>query len=108
MLDIGLRNMANTSAKPRTVYRFVLRGNHGDQYIMYRRSDQSILAQRRWGAKMYGLGLIDVAASETHLLYNYLRENDTVAYKRIRDKAKWEHMTPFAILEQWGDPRKWN
>ena len=33
---------------------------------------------------------------------------DPVAYQRLRDKARWEHMTLFAILREWGDPRKWD
>ena len=32
---------------------------------------------------------------------------DPVAYQRLQEKARWEHMTPFAILREWGDPRKW-
>lgn len=32
---------------------------------------------------------------------------DGSAFRRLQDKARWEHMTLLAVLLDWGDPRKW-
>ena len=33
--------------------------------------------------------------------------NDPEAYALLKEKARWEHMTLFATLAEWGDPREW-
>lgn len=32
---------------------------------------------------------------------------DPKALQRLKDKARWEAMSLFAVLKEWGDPRKW-
>lgn len=34
-------------------------------------------------------------------------KKDSNAYQRLKDKAKWEHMTLYGVLKEWGDPREW-
>jgi len=34
--------------------------------------------------------------------------SDPKAYKMLKDKAKWEQMTLYGVLKEWGDPRKWS
>ena len=34
-------------------------------------------------------------------------KKDLNAYQRLKDKANWEHMSLFAILKDYGDPRRW-
>jgi hypothetical protein len=33
---------------------------------------------------------------------------DPIAYKLLQGKCQWEHMGQFAVLREWGDPRKWH
>ena len=35
-------------------------------------------------------------------------KEDSEAYQRLKDKARWESMTLYGILKEWGDPREWN
>lgn len=44
---------------------------------------------------------------EVRRLLKELREADGTAFRRLQDKARWEHMTLLAVLLDWGDPRKW-
>jgi hypothetical protein len=32
---------------------------------------------------------------------------DKRAFKKLQAKAQWEHISLFAVLKSWGDPRKW-
>ena len=34
-------------------------------------------------------------------------KKDPDAYQQLRDKANWEQMSLYAILKDYGDPRKW-
>ena len=34
-------------------------------------------------------------------------KKDKKAFQRLKNKAVWENMTTFAVLKEWGDPRKW-
>ena len=36
-----------------------------------------------------------------------IKENDAEAYQLLRDKCNWERMGQLAVIECWGDPRKW-
>jgi len=33
---------------------------------------------------------------------------DSKANQLLKDKAKWEQMTLYGVLKEWGDPRKWS
>lgn len=33
---------------------------------------------------------------------------DPVAKSLLQGKCKWEHMSMYAVLHEWGDPRKWH
>jgi hypothetical protein len=44
---------------------------------------------------------------EDRKLMAEIREEDPEAYQRLRDKAQWEQMSLYAVLEGWGDPRGW-
>ena len=35
-------------------------------------------------------------------------KQDTNAYKRLQAKARWEHISLFAVLKDYGDPRRWD
>ena len=39
-------------------------------------------------------------------LLNDLRNHSSSAYAQLRAKAKWEGMSLFAVLREWGDPRQ--
>ena len=47
-----------------------------------------------------------VITEEDKLLMEEIRK-DPKANQRLKDKAKWEHMTLYGVLKEWGDPRKW-
>jgi hypothetical protein len=32
---------------------------------------------------------------------------DVEAYKMLKSKCRWEGMGQYAVLSEWGDPRKW-
>jgi len=34
-------------------------------------------------------------------------KKDPKAYEKLKTKCRWEHMTIFAVLRDYGDPRKW-
>ena len=34
-------------------------------------------------------------------------KNDSDAYERLQAKARWEKITVFAVLRDYGDPRNW-
>jgi hypothetical protein len=33
---------------------------------------------------------------------------DPKALQLLKDKCNWEHMSRYAVLEEWGDPREWS
>ena len=33
---------------------------------------------------------------------------DSVAYERLKAKCRWEGMTLYGVLREWGDPRLWS
>jgi hypothetical protein len=35
-------------------------------------------------------------------------KEDPKAYDLLRAKCRWEHMTLYAVLKGWGDPREWS
>ena len=47
-----------------------------------------------------------VITEEDINLMNEIKQ-DPKAYQRLKDKAKWEHMTLYGVLKEWGDPREW-
>jgi hypothetical protein len=47
-----------------------------------------------------------VITEEDKLLMEEIRKNPK-AYQKLKDKAKWEHMTTYGVLKEWGDPREW-
>lgn len=47
-----------------------------------------------------------VITKEAEELMSEIRKDDK-AFQKLKNKAQWEHMTHFAILREWGDPRKW-
>ena len=34
-------------------------------------------------------------------------KQDPDAYEKLKAKARWEHITLFAVLKSYGDPRNW-
>lgn len=34
-------------------------------------------------------------------------EANSAAYERLKAKSKWEGMTLYGVLREWGDPRQW-
>jgi hypothetical protein len=36
-----------------------------------------------------------------------VRKKNASAEKRLRAKCRWEHMSRTAVINEWGDPRKW-
>jgi hypothetical protein len=32
---------------------------------------------------------------------------DPVALELLKDKCRWEAMSRYAVLKEWGDPREW-
>ena len=47
-----------------------------------------------------------VITEEDINLMNEIKQ-DPKAYQRLKDKAKWEHITLYGVLKEWGDPREW-
>ncbi len=47
-----------------------------------------------------------IITKEDKLLMEEIRK-DPKAYQKLKDKAKWEHMTLYGVLKEWGDPREW-
>ena len=47
-----------------------------------------------------------IITQEDKDLMNEIRQ-DPEANRRLKEKAKWEAMTLFAVLKEWGDPREW-
>ena len=31
-----------------------------------------------------------------------------IAFRLLKDKSRWEGMTLYAVLQEWGDPREWS
>ena len=98
--------MFSPSSKSLITYRFVTHYNDGSPCIMYRDSVQDLSAQKRYGERKFGHNTFEVTISKAHILFNEIK-NDPAALQWLKDKAKWEHMTLFQVLECWGDPRKW-
>lgn len=46
-----------------------------------------------------------ITEEEKRLMEEVRKNSD--AYKKLQDKARWEHMSLFAVLAEWGDPRTW-
>lgn len=36
-----------------------------------------------------------------------VKKENTISWKRLKDKAQWEHMSLTAVIMNWGDPRNW-
>ena len=34
--------------------------------------------------------------------------SDPIAKSLLLAKCEWEHMSPYAVLREWGDPRTWH
>ena len=47
-----------------------------------------------------------IITQEDKDLMNEIKQ-DPEAYQRLKNKAKWEHMTLYGVLKEWGDPREW-
>ncbi len=47
------------------------------------------------------------AITEEHKKLMEEVRQDKEAYQRLKDKARWEHMTLYGVLIEWGPPWKW-
>lgn len=45
---------------------------------------------------------------EADRIFKEVRAENGDAWRKLRDKARWEGITLLAVIRQWGDPRKWN
>ena len=34
-------------------------------------------------------------------------QNDPIAFELLKDKCRWESMSRYGVLKEWGDPREW-
>lgn len=46
-------------------------------------------------------------SEETVRIEREIREAGGEAEQRLRDKCRWEAMTRYAVIREWGDPRTW-
>ena len=34
-------------------------------------------------------------------------QNDSIALELLKNKCRWESMSRYGVLKEWGDPREW-
>ena len=48
----------------------------------------------------------EIVNVSTKSLFEEIKK-DPDAFQKLRDKASWEHISLYAVLNEYGDPRKW-